>query len=136
MCETNIDEEERDRVKMELSLEAHLLHYSPIFSLVVILGRAIRVQDGSGDDAIELCEFRVALQDLLLNGGEHAFSISWRAIDSQWIFYRGKKIKKKDQRKINNHNIIRQGDQPVFSKEVAPPYYTPRKAAQPITVVG
>lgn len=87
MCETNIDEEERDRVKMELSLEAHLLHYSPIFSLVVILGRAIRVQNGSGDDAIELCEFWVALQDLLLHGREHAFSINWTNQESQLMSF-------------------------------------------------
>lgn len=77
------EEEEEEH----LSLEAYPLHYSPVFSLVVILGRAIRVQNGSGDDAIELCEFWVALQDLLLHGREHAFSINWTNQESQLMSF-------------------------------------------------
>lgn len=50
----------------------YLLYRGPVFGLVVLFGRAIRVQDGRGDDAIELCKLWVALQDLLLNWREHA----------------------------------------------------------------
>lgn len=39
----------------------YLLHCCPVLGLVVFLGRAIWVQDGRGDDAIELCKLWVAL---------------------------------------------------------------------------